>query len=209
MTTNQQNPEDLFRAIFDGIPSPIFVVDDDVQIYEYNAAAAPLLAAERTSILRHRGGEALHCLHSHDVPEGCGRSPICKECIIRNSVNKAFQGKKAVRSRHKMELVRNGHIRKIYALITASPFLFQGKKLVLLVVEDISEIVELERIVPICAVCKQVRNDKDYWIQVESYFKKHLDVDFSHGLCPDCYKKQMDSLGRMIKAEPSGGGGSE
>jgi hypothetical protein len=209
MTTNQQNPEDLFRAIFDGIPSPIFVVDDDVQIHEYNAAAAPLLAAERTTILRRRGGEALHCLHSRDVPEGCGRAPFCKDCVIRNSVSAAFQGNKVVRRRHKLELIRDGNILEIYALITASPFLFQGNQLVLLVVEDISEIVELKRLIPICAMCKKVRSDKNYWMLVESYFKEHLDVDFSHGLCPDCYKKEMNKLTNLIKAEQPGGGDSE
>lgn len=201
MTTNQQNPEDLFRAIFDGIPSLIFVVDDDVQIHEFNSAAAPLLAADKATILKRRGGEALHCLHWRDVPEGCGRAPFCKDCVIRNSVSAAFQGKKVVRRRHKLELIRDGNILEIYALITASPFLFQGNQLVLLVVEDISDIVELKRLIPICATCKKVRNDRDYWVLVESYLKEHLDVDFSHGLCPDCYKKEMDGLERMNKAE--------
>ena len=208
MTTKEQYSEDLLVTVFNAIPSPIFVVDNDVQIHEYNAAAAALLAANRSTILRRRGGEALHCLHSRDVPEGCGRAPFCKDCVIRNSVSAAFQGNKVVRSRHKMELIRDGHILEIYALITASPFLFQGTNLVLLVVEDISEIMELKRIIPICAICKKVRNDKDYWMQVESYFKEHLDVDFSHGLCPDCYKKQKNELKSMIKAEQPGGGDS-
>lgn len=194
--------------IFDAIPSLIFVVDDDVQIHEYNAAAASLLAAERTTILRRRGGEALHCLHSRDVPEGCGRAPYCKDCVIRNSVKEAIQGNRVVRHQHKLELIRDGTILEIYALITASPFLFKGTQLVLLAVEDISEIVELRRLIPICAICKKVRNDKDYWVLVESYVKEHLDVDFSHGLCPDCYKKQMDMLEKMIKAEQSSGGDS-
>ncbi len=208
MTTNQQYPEDLLKVIFDAIPSPIFVVDDDVQIHEYNTAAAGLLGAERTTILRRRGGEALHCLHSRDVPEGCGRAPHCKDCVIRSSVREAFYGNQIVRFRHRLELIRDGNILEIYALITASPFLFQGKQLVLLVVEDISEIVELKRLIPICAICKKVRNDKDYWVLVESYFEEHLDVDFTHGFCPDCYKKQMDELKKMNEAEKTGGGDS-
>jgi len=208
MTTKEQYSEDLLVTVFNAIPSLIFVVDNDVQIHEYNAAAAAHLAANRSTILRRRGGEALHCLHSRDVPEGCGRAPFCRDCVIRNSISAAFQGNKVVRSRHKMELIRDGNILEIYALITASPFLFQGTQLALLVVEDISEIVELKRLIPICAICKKVRNDRDYWVLVESYFKEHLDVDFSHGLCPDCYKKQKDVLERMIRAEQSGGGDS-
>jgi hypothetical protein len=39
---------------------------------------------------------------------------------------------------------------------------------------------------PICAGCKKIRNDVGYWEQVDSYIKKHTDVDFSHGICPEC-----------------------
>ncbi len=189
MSINQEKHEDLLRAIFDGIPSFIFLVDDDVRIFEYNAAAASLLAVDRSTLLRQRSGDVLHCLHSLDVPEGCGRAPYCRDCVIRNSVRKAFQGNKVVRSRHKMELVRDGNILEIYTLVTASSFVFNQSDLVLLVIEDISEIMELRRIIPMCAMCKQVRNDKNYWMQVDSYLKGHLDIDFSHGLCPDCYEK--------------------
>lgn len=47
----------------------------------------------------------------------------------------------------------------------------------------------LEGILPICASCKNIRDDKGYWIQVESYVSKHTTAEFSHGICPDCAKK--------------------
>jgi hypothetical protein len=34
--------------------------------------------------------------------------------------------------------------------------------------------------------CKKVRKDKDYWQTIEQYLETHLDIDLSHGLCPDC-----------------------
>lgn len=207
MAINRQNQEGIFKRIFDGIPSPIFVVDEDVQIHEYNTAAATLLADDRSTILRRRAGEVLHCLHARDVP-GCGRSPFCEDCIIRDSVNAAFQKSKVVRRRHKLELIRDGNILEIHALITASAFLFHENKLVLLLVEDIGEIMELQRLIPICAKCKKIRSDEDYWVLVESYFKKHFSVDFSHGLCPCCYGNEMDSLQRMIKDKQSRGSNS-
>ena len=42
---------------------------------------------------------------------------------------------------------------------------------------------------PICASCKKIRDDKDYWHSVESYVQKHSEATFTHGLCPDCSKK--------------------
>lgn len=43
---------------------------------------------------------------------------------------------------------------------------------------------------------------------VDSYFRQHLDVDFSHGLCPDCYNKEMECIEKALKAKQLGGGGS-
>lgn len=47
----------------------------------------------------------------------------------------------------------------------------------------------LEKILPICASCKKIRNDADNWEQVESYVSRMAGTRFSHGLCPDCAKK--------------------
>jgi AmiR/NasT family two-component response regulator len=44
----------------------------------------------------------------------------------------------------------------------------------------------LKGLLPMCASCKKIRDDKGYWEGVETYIKKHADVEFSHGLCPDC-----------------------
>lgn len=47
----------------------------------------------------------------------------------------------------------------------------------------------LSGMIPICANCKKVRDDKGYWDQIESYIHKHSGADFSHGICPECAKK--------------------
>jgi hypothetical protein len=72
--------------------------------------------------------------------------------------------------------------------------MYNGKQLVLLVVEDISEIAELRQLIPICSVCKKVRDDTESWLRLESYFKDRWDVDFTHGLCPDCHKAELAKL---------------
>jgi len=201
MTMNDAEKSDLLRAVFDVLPSMVFVVDEDVRIQEYNTAASDLLMAERKTILKRRAGEILHCVHSTDVPEGCGRAPSCKECIVRNSVTEAFRGNRIVRRRMRLELDRAGNRVTLYALITASPFSFRERPHALLVIEDISEIAELHRLIPICSVCRKVRDDKESWMQVESYFKNSWDVDFTHGFCPDCLQVEMDKI-TLIKAGP-------
>jgi PAS domain-containing protein len=185
---------EMLKAVFDTIPSMIFIVDHDVRIQDYNAAAAALLSGKRNTIIKRRGGDVLNCLHSTDVPEGCGLSSFCTHCVIRNSVTEAFQGKHIIRRRTKVEIIRNGKKIDIYALITASPLHFEQNPLVLLVIEDISEIAELQRIIPICSVCREIRDEKEAWSRIENYFKEHWDLNFTHGLCPKCYKAEMDKL---------------
>ncbi|BHH82244.1 PAS domain-containing protein [Desulforhopalus sp. 52FAK] len=52
----------------------------------------------------------------------------------------------------------------------------------------------LKGILPICSYCKKIRDDKGAWDQMEAYLSEYSDVQFSHGVCPDCYKKVMDGL---------------
>jgi len=52
--------------------------------------------------------------------------------------------------------------------------------------KTLDEVKTLSGLLPICAQCKKIRDDKGYWNNVESFIEKRLDTSFSHGLCPDC-----------------------
>lgn len=55
--------------------------------------------------------------------------------------------------------------------------------------EALSKIKTLKGLIPICAWCKKIRDDKGYWKLIETYVKEHSDADFTHGICPDCAAK--------------------
>lgn len=57
-----------------------------------------------------------------------------------------------------------------------------------------AEINQLLELLPICAYCKKIRNDRNYWEQMESYISNHSNVLFSHGICPECEAKVMAEL---------------
>ncbi len=57
--------------------------------------------------------------------------------------------------------------------------------------EAMSEVKQLRGFLPICAYCKKIRTDDNYWEQVEQYISEHSDIQFSHGICPECYEKIM------------------
>jgi DNA-binding response OmpR family regulator len=47
----------------------------------------------------------------------------------------------------------------------------------------------LSGLLPICASCKNVRDDKGYWQQIEAYVRDHSEAEFSHSICPSCFAK--------------------
>jgi CheY-like chemotaxis protein len=64
------------------------------------------------------------------------------------------------------------------------------------ILEFTTQIRQLKQLIPICMYCKRVRDDTDYWDQVESYIHTHTGSNFSHGICPECFDKQVESLTR-------------
>jgi PAS domain S-box-containing protein len=69
--------------------------------------------------------------------------------------------------------------------------------------ETLSQVKQLSGLLPICASCKKIRDDKGYWNQIESYIKRHSEANFSHGLCPDCAKRLYPDL-KLWKSIDSG-----
>ena len=53
----------------------------------------------------------------------------------------------------------------------------------------LDEIKTLRGILPICSYCKKIRDDQGAWDRVEAYICAHSEVEFSHGICPECYQK--------------------
>jgi hypothetical protein len=65
----------------------------------------------------------------------------------------------------------------------------ENEKLIDNLQQALDEIKTLQGMLPICSFCKNIRDDQGYWNCIESYFSKHSELVFSHGLCPDCAQK--------------------
>jgi phosphoserine phosphatase RsbU/P len=55
--------------------------------------------------------------------------------------------------------------------------------------DALSRVKQLQGLLPICSYCKRIRDDHDYWQQVETYMSEHSQATFTHGICPECYEK--------------------
>jgi PAS domain-containing protein len=63
------------------------------------------------------------------------------------------------------------------------------KELILELREALSQVKSLSGLLPICASCKKIRDDKGSWKQIEAYIRERSKVEFSHGICPECAKR--------------------
>jgi DNA-binding response OmpR family regulator len=61
--------------------------------------------------------------------------------------------------------------------------------------DALSQVKQLRALLPICSYCKKVRDDKNYWEQVDAYLYRHSSIRFTHGICPDCLAREMRALG--------------
>lgn len=187
--------EKYSRVILDSFPSPVLIVDSNLQIYDVNRAATELVGEQQDILMRRLCGDLLHCIHASQSKGGCGTTEHCPDCVLRQTAEAVTEGASRFRQLSEMQIEKNGEVRKIWLLISGSLFEYEEQKLVLVTLEDITELIELRTMLPICSHCRKVRNDKNYWQNVEDYLEKHTDIQFSHGICPECLKKHYSDIG--------------
>ena len=61
----------------------------------------------------------------------------------------------------------------------------------------LAEVKHLRGMLPICSYCKKVRNEDNYWQQVEAYITSHSDLELSHSVCPQCFERVMKEIDEM------------
>lgn len=188
----------LLAEVFDAYPAPTLLVDDDVRVLHANRAARLLLGlrGDGSDAILTRGGELLHCVNASVHPAGCGHAEACKKCVVRNSVGAALSTGAVRRARAFMQLRNEGRLDEVHFLVSAAPMRHDGRPLAILTLEDVSEIVRLRSLLPMCAGCRKIRDGENYWRTVEEYFKKSLDIDFSHSFCDECTERLFPEMGR-------------
>jgi hypothetical protein len=115
--------------------------------------------------------------------------------LIRESLIQQFEKTQLLESLEKEQL----HVTELNKLLAKDierrKQTENEKELLILELQDaLGKVRTLSGLIPICANCKKIRDDKGYWNQIDSYIQEHADVDFSHGICPDCAKELYPDL---------------
>lgn len=184
----------LPQVVLEAIPVPILAVDRQCRLVWANAQARAYLPALEQEPRATGVGNLLRCLYADCQPGGCGAGLACKDCVISRTLRRAFAGQAVTREKATVQVrTADGHD-TVHLQVTAAPLRFEATDLALLIIQDISELIRLRSLIPICASCKRVRDDSQYWRSVDEYFHDRLDVDFSHGICPSCRDKLYPDL---------------
>jgi hypothetical protein len=68
----------------------------------------------------------------------------------------------------------------------------EREKLIKELQDALAEVRTLREFLPICSYCKKVRDDQNYWSQIENYISEHTSTKFSHSICPECYESRIE-----------------
>jgi hypothetical protein len=103
-----------------------------------------------------------------------------------------------VRNVCEIVVVHNDQPKTISVLITVSPMKFVDGMLHVVVIEDVTELQELRKLIPICASCKMIRSEEGEWEQIESYLHRNSTAALTHGLCPECARGLMREAAEIL-----------
>jgi len=189
--------EERYRAIMEQSADGIYLVDVDTKsIIEANLALARMLGYTQ---------EEMQGMHNYQLvaatPENIDRK---FQEIIASPSPLSFERKFRK---------KDGSLLEVW--ITAGVLFFAGKRAACGIIKDLTErkraeeereqlinelqealanIKTLRGLIPICASCKKIRDDKGYWQQVDTYVREHTEATFTHGLCPECIKLLFPDL---------------
>jgi PAS domain S-box-containing protein len=195
--------ERRYLQLFNSVPIGLFMAAPNGQILTANPAMVKMLAyPTRASLTRvslgdlfedraeynqwqealERHGEVVH----HEVRLQCMDGRIC---WVENFC-------RAVRDPKTHRAIYEGSVEDITERKLAE---LERENLISNLQEAIGKVKTLSGLLPICASCKKIRDDKGYWNQIEVYIQSHSEAEFTHSFCPECMRK----LYPEVFAEPS------
>jgi len=189
-----EKTRDEYSHLYDFAPVGYFTVSEKGIIEEANLTGASLIGIERTALIgkpftRFVQREDQDIFYQH------------RQRLLETETRQSFDLRLVKKNGHEffahlecLVVKKNGdNSRLIRGAVIDITDRKQAEadrdKFVLKLQETLDRVKTLSGLLPICAHCKNIRNDKGYWSQIETYIKDHSEAEFSHGICPECANK--------------------
>jgi hypothetical protein len=183
----------LFRTLFEVLPTAVILADPDAQVIALNSAGQRLFHTSDGEAGMEHIGQVFRCVNI-TKPGDCGQTVFCQDCLIRKAIRLAVDGKEIARSKGNYHTWKNGELIRLDILVTATRLEYQGRSLAVLIVEEISNITQLQGLLPICCSCYRIRDQEGDWTRLEEFIEKHSEADFTHDLCPECSERAKQAV---------------
>jgi PAS domain S-box-containing protein len=195
MEEKLRESEERFRRIFEDGPLGMLIADPDYRVLKANKALCEMLGYTEAELKGRSIGEITH---AEDMEKSVGLSKqllhgevplfrLEKRYVKKNGdllwVNLTVT---AIRGQEGKELYALGMVENISRRKLAEQ---ERERLVRDLQQALDNAKTLHGLLPMCAWCKKIRNDKGYWQKVETYVQEHSDASFTHGICPECLNK--------------------
>lgn len=209
MMTNEKNK---YLTIFETIPNPVIILNRRQEVDDMNLSAARMFkqslvaGSQYCCQLKDRQLEMGLCQDQDEKQKSLDAS-----CFGGLKIHKLLPWLKGEVERfHKLQnesmvfekSISNGNHNLIFRVKFSKSIDISGKfDGIVIVLEDITslkkaleEVKTLKGLIPICSRCKNIRDDRGFWQNLENYVSDHSEAEFSHGICPDCVKKLYPDL---------------
>ncbi len=139
------NQEGFLKSLFESIPCGVLIIDGDRRVLAVNNILEQTFGISGAEVMDQRGGEALRCVNAFKNPKGCGFAEECITCRVRNTALEALEGNQIHRKKSNLQLLVDEKTRDLQLLISAAPFDHEGKRLAVIILEDMTELNTLRR----------------------------------------------------------------
>ena len=190
-------------ALLDAIPSPAFIAGADVTVLEANRSARQWLGNGIGTRLGLPIGAVLQCIFPRDSRGDCGATEFCPSCVLRQSIEAVAAGRPAPRRLAHMIVGATGQPEDRWFQVSASPLALGIRNLVLVVLEDATQLVELRELLPLCPGCGANRESSDLLAQARIFLNKHPDFLRADELCTECRQRPPEGIGPEDEAGES------
>lgn len=189
--------EERYRTLFEESRDAVYITTQEGEILDANESMLDLFGYSKEEMIGFNARETY--VHSEDRLK-------FQQMIEREGFVKDYEIKLRKRDGTEMECLFTAIMRRtadgniagyqgtIHDITERNRAEEEREKLIGELKEALAKVKTLSGLIPICASCKKIRDDRGYWNQIESYIHEHSDADFSHGICPDCFKKLYPDL---------------
>lgn len=209
LMTNEKNK---YLTIFESIPNPVIILDHQHKIDNMNFSAVRLFKGNFSpgsqyyfiSGEKHQNDnqntEQIYTLENPNVYDGFSLSELPP--WLKKEVDRFYQKDSETMEFEKRICLNN---KSFIFRVKFSKNLDISDKFMgtIIIIEDITslknamdEVKTLRGFIPICAHCKNIRDDKGFWLQIEEYIRDRSDAEFSHSICPDCVEKYYSDINK-------------